>query len=191
MSIKPMTKVCGAAAVVALLVFAALGPAKWQLRTGLGWQFDHIVGYFAFTLMFCLAWPRPRVVGGALIAFAMLLEGLQALTPDRHADLLAALISATGVLSAALPADLFFRAPRRLNGRTLLMLQRFRLRWPSGVRGMTPQLAALAGLVCLTIAVGVTAGLSLKNVSSRSGIVVLAGANKVEDFAVRAIAESW
>ena len=62
------------AMLVALLLFAALGPAKWQVRTGLGWQFDHVVGYFAFTLMFSLAWPRPLLVGGALMATAMLLE---------------------------------------------------------------------------------------------------------------------
>jgi len=86
-SIKPMTKVCSAAVLALLLVFAALGPAKWIPRSGLGWQIDHVVGYFAFTLMFCLAWPRPLVVGGALMASALLLEVLQACTPDRHCDL--------------------------------------------------------------------------------------------------------
>src|SRR6266478_5617809 len=130
MSIKLTTRVCSVAVLV-LLVVAALGPAKWVPRSGLGWQFDHIVGYFAFTSMFCLAWPRPLVVGGAFMAVAVLVEGLQAFTPDRHADLHAAMYSAGGALSAVLPADLFIRAPRRLNGRTLLMLQRFRPRWPS------------------------------------------------------------
>ena len=83
MSIKLMIKVCSVAVLV-LLVFVALGPAKWVPRSGLGWQIDHFVGYFAFTLMFCLAWPRPLVVGGALMVLAVLLEGLQAFTPDRH-----------------------------------------------------------------------------------------------------------
>jgi hypothetical protein len=78
----------GVAVLVALLLFAALGPARWQVRTGLGWQFDHVAGYFAFTLMFSLAWPRPLLVGGALMAAAMLLEALQALTPDRLVTLL-------------------------------------------------------------------------------------------------------
>jgi len=41
--------------IVALLVIAALGPAKWAPRTELGWQFDHIVGYFGITLFFCFA----------------------------------------------------------------------------------------------------------------------------------------
>ena len=59
------------------------GPRQMAPRTGLGWEIDHFLGYFAFTSIFCLAWPRPFVVGGALMAVAALLEGLQALTPDR------------------------------------------------------------------------------------------------------------
>ena len=93
---------------------------------------DHFVSYFAFTWMFCLAWPRPLVVGGAFSAFAVLLEGLQAFTPDRTPDLFSAFISAGGVLSVVLNADLFIRAPRLLSERMLeMMLQRFRLHWPS------------------------------------------------------------
>ena len=103
MSIKFISKVCSVA-VFFLLVFAALGPAKWIPRSGLGWQIDHFVGYFALTLTFCLVWQRPPVVGGALAALAMLLEGLQAFTPDRHADLYAALISASGATAAVPPA---------------------------------------------------------------------------------------
>jgi VanZ family protein len=105
-------------AVLALIVFAALGPANWVPRSGLGWKIDHIVGYSVFTWMCCLAWPRPIVVGGALMAFAMLLEALQAFTPDRHPDLHAALYSAGAVLAAALIAEFFMRAPRLLTGRT-------------------------------------------------------------------------
>jgi hypothetical protein len=81
--------------------------------------------------MFCLAWPRPLVVGGILTAVAVLLEGLQAFTPDRTPDLLSAFISAGGVLSVVLNADLFIQAPRRLIERMLAVLQRFRLRWRS------------------------------------------------------------
>jgi hypothetical protein len=129
MSMKSTIKVCGVAVLVLLIIFAALGPGKWQPRTGLGWQFDHIAGYFAFTSTICLIWTRPLVVGGLLMAFAVLLEALQALTPDRFADPIAALYSAAGVLAAALSADLLIRARRRLNGRILLMPQSFRLRW--------------------------------------------------------------
>jgi hypothetical protein len=81
MTIKPMLKVCSVAALV-LLAFIALGPANWTPRSGLGWEIDHFVGYFVFTLMFCLAWPRPLVVAGALVAFASLLEALQGITPE-------------------------------------------------------------------------------------------------------------
>jgi VanZ family protein len=156
MSIKSMAKVCSVAALV-LLVYAALGPAKLVPRSGLGWQIDHFLGYFAFTLMVCLAWPRPLVVGGAFMTLAGLLEGLQALTPDRFADFHAAMISAGGSLAAMLPADLFIRS--RLNWRTVLVLQRFRLRWSllTGgrvalsvvTRAVVPQSPALAGLAMI------------------------------------------
>ena len=65
------------------LAIVALGPANWQRRTGLGWRVEHFVSHFLFTLMFCIAWPRPFIVGAALSVVAVLLEGLQALTPDR------------------------------------------------------------------------------------------------------------
>jgi VanZ family protein len=104
-------KVCSMVIMV-LLVIGAVGPANWTPRTALGWQIDHFVGYFAITLLVCLAWPRPFVVGGILMAAAFLLEGLQALTPDRSANLVAALCGAGGVLAAALVAEIFIRAWR-------------------------------------------------------------------------------
>jgi VanZ family protein len=122
---KPIIKVCGVAAFV-LLVFAALGPSKLVPRSGLGWELDHFFSYFAMTLMFCLVWPRPIVVGGAFVVLAALLEGLQAFTPDRTPDLQSVLFSAAGTLSVVLNADLFIRAPRLVTQRTLvLMLQQF------------------------------------------------------------------
>ena len=72
----------------------ALGPEKWQPRSGLGWEFDHFIGYFVITTFICLAWPRPLVVGAALMAFGSLLEGLQAFTPDRSSNLMAAIYGA-------------------------------------------------------------------------------------------------
>jgi hypothetical protein len=91
MKSKRILKICCAAALV-VLIFAALGPGKWQPRTGLGWQIDHVVGYFAFTLLFCLAWPRPLVIGATLVALAGLLEALQALTPDRSSNFFCGLV---------------------------------------------------------------------------------------------------
>jgi VanZ family protein len=105
-------KLCSPAIMV-LLVIGALGPADWTPRTALGWQSDHFLGYFAITLFVCFAWPRPLAVVGVLMAAAFLLEGLQALTPDRTANLVAALCGAGGVLAAALVAELFSRAWRR------------------------------------------------------------------------------
>jgi VanZ family protein len=122
MSIKSI-KVCGVTALVLLLLFCALGPADWQVRTGLGWRIDHVVGYFAFTLLFCLAWPRPLIVGAALMSAAIVLEALQALTPDRHCDFQAALYGVSGALAAGVVADLFIR----LNGSERFIPRRFRV----------------------------------------------------------------
>ncbi len=105
-------KVCSGIIMV-LLVIGALGPANWTPRTALGWQIDHLFGYFAITLLVCYAWPRPLVVGGVLIAVAVLLEGLQAFSPSRSAHLEAAFYGAGGVLAAALVAELFIRTRRR------------------------------------------------------------------------------
>ncbi len=116
MTVKLMFRICCVVALV-LLVIVALGPAKWQPRSGIGWEYDHFVGYFVFTLMFCLAWPRPLFVGAALMAFAVLLEVLQAFMPDRSSYYVAALYSAGGVLAAALLAELFIRVQGRLQSK--------------------------------------------------------------------------
>jgi VanZ family protein len=100
-------------AAIALLVIASLSGAAAQPRTVLGWQLEHFLGYFVATLIVCLAWSRPLLVAAALMLVAVLLEGLQALTPDRHPNLVAALCGAGGVVVAALLAELFIRARRR------------------------------------------------------------------------------
>jgi VanZ family protein len=99
-------------AIMVLLVIGALGPANWTPRTALVWQIDHFLGYFAITLLVCFAWPRLLAVGGVLMAAAFLLEGLQAFTPDRTANPVAALCGAGGVLAAVLVSELFIRAWR-------------------------------------------------------------------------------
>ena len=112
MTVRLILKVCSVAALVAIVIFA-LGPAKWTPRSGLGFEFDHFVGYFFFTLFFCLAWPRPLMVGGALAVLAVVLENLQSFLPGRSSYFVAALYSAGGVLVAALLAELFMRAQKR------------------------------------------------------------------------------
>ncbi len=99
-------------AVIALLAFAALCPATWLPRTG-HWEIEHFLAFFVATAIVCFAWPRPFVVGGALMAVGALLEALQALTPDRTADLVGALCNAAGALTAAVLAELFIRARKR------------------------------------------------------------------------------
>jgi VanZ family protein len=147
MSLKTMLKVCSAAALV-LLIFAALGSEKWIPRSGFGWRVDHFFGYFALTLMFSFIWRRPFLFGGALMVLAMLLEGLQAFTPDRHADVYAAMISASGAMTAILPANFLIRAPRlalmRLASMRLLTGSRLvALKWPA--------LAGLAGQPAIAV----------------------------------------
>jgi len=112
MTIRHIAKLCSGAAIV-LVVITALGPADWQPRTSLGWEIDHVLGYFAITLLVCFAWPRPVIVGGTLIVFATLLEWLQGFTPDRTPNLMAAVYGAGGVLAAALLAELVIRVRRR------------------------------------------------------------------------------
>jgi len=190
MSSSKPAKIIGVAAL-GFLVFAALGPGKWVPRSGLGWQVDHVAGYLAFTWIFCLAWPRPLMVGGALMAFAVLLEGLQAFTPDRHADLHAALYNASTVLVAALVAEGFMRAPRLLTRPTLLIPQPFRLLRPAWNKaalltasgparlvlapGVAPQSPAAVGLIAQAIPVRVRTDSLLREhmMWGRSAITVL------------------
>ena len=116
MTVRLILKVCSVAALVAIVIFA-LGPAKWTPRSGLGFQFDHFVGYFFFTLFFCLAWPRPLLVGGALAVLAVVPENLQSFLPGRSSYFVAAVYSAAVVLVAALLAELFMRAQKRFQSR--------------------------------------------------------------------------
>src|SRR5436190_8320721 len=109
MAMRRVLQTCCLVGLV-VLAFVGLGPATWQPRSGLGWEIDHFVGYCVITLICCVAWPRPLVVGGAMMIFAVLLEGLQAFMPDRSSYYLAAVYSASGALAGALMADLFIRA---------------------------------------------------------------------------------
>jgi len=111
-SVMLIIKFCSVAVAIAAIVFAQLGPSDWQLRTGLGWETEHVLAYFVVTSIACLVWPRPLVVGSALMAASVLLEAAQDLTPDRHANFQAGLYGAGGALTAALLAELFNRAWR-------------------------------------------------------------------------------
>jgi VanZ family protein len=116
MTIKLALKVFSVVALV-FLVFLALGPASWQPRSGLGWETDHFVGYFVFTWIFLFAWPRPLLVGAALVVFAFVLENLQSFLPDRSSYFVAALYSSAGVVTAAMLAQLFIRVRSQLQSK--------------------------------------------------------------------------
>jgi VanZ family protein len=110
--IRLIIKFCSVAVAIAAIAFAQLGPGDWLPRTGLGWQTEHVLAYFVVTSIVCLVWPRPFVVGPAFMAASIVLEALQVLTPNRHANFLAGLYGAGGALAAALLAELFTRAWR-------------------------------------------------------------------------------
>ena len=102
------------------LTLATLLPSKWVPRTGLGWEGEHFIVYFATTIVLSLASRRPYVVASALMIFAGILEAAQGLTPDRFPDITAALSGAAGVIAAAMLVVLFFRARRALPIRSYL-----------------------------------------------------------------------
>ena len=103
--------------MLAAIVVATLIPVDMQIRTGLHWQTEHFLVYFVVTAIFCLAWPRPIVIGAVLVPVAFLLETLQGLTPDRTPDLPTAFAAASGVLAATLLAYLLAAAFRALKRR--------------------------------------------------------------------------
>ena len=67
------------------------------MRLGLHWLVEHFLAYFAVTLVFCLAWPRPMAVAAVLLPVAIVLETVQGLTADRWPTPATALSAATGV----------------------------------------------------------------------------------------------
>ena len=99
-------------------VVASLIPANMQIRTGLHWQVEHFLFYFIATAIFCVAWPRPFIVAGVMMAFSALLEALQGLTPDRTPDLPTALGAVAGALTAGVLAKLVILARKLALART-------------------------------------------------------------------------
>ena len=65
----------GATAATALTL-ATLLPTNWIPRTGLGWESEHFIVYFAATIVLSLTSRRPYVVAAALMIFAGVPRGL-------------------------------------------------------------------------------------------------------------------
>ena len=99
---------------MASLVLATLLPTKFIPRTGLGWETEHFLMYFAATTILSIASRRPLLVALSLMACSGVLEALQGLTPDRFPDLTAALAGTAGVISAATLVMLLIRTRRSL-----------------------------------------------------------------------------
>ena len=112
MTIKLMAKICSVV-VIALLVVGCTRSRQLGAPHGARLADRPLPRLFRDHVACLIAWPRQLVVGGALMAMAALLEGLQALTPDRSSNLFAAFCGASGALAAALLAELFIRARRR------------------------------------------------------------------------------
>ena len=76
-------------ASIAFIAYATLSPIQARPRSSSSADLEHFVAFAAVGLLFCLAYPR-RVVFVCFIVLgsALLLEGLQTLTPDRHGRLL-------------------------------------------------------------------------------------------------------
>ena len=95
-----LIRLCGALALVAIILATLILPTRWeQLRTG-HWALEHFLGYFVAAWIVCLGWPRPLVVAGLFVPFAALLEALQALTPDHSPAVLSAVSGAAGAVAA-------------------------------------------------------------------------------------------
>jgi len=117
MTLRPRSLAIAGAVLIVAIAVAALIPEGWQFRIGLHWLIEHFLAFFTVTLVFCVAWPRPTRVAAALLPVALVIETLQALTPDRTADPATALMAAAGVATAALLADLVIVLQKRAKAR--------------------------------------------------------------------------
>ena len=89
----------GAWFCVVLLAYLSLIPGDLQVRTGFSGLLEHLVAYLATTMLFALGYPHKRLqIGLALVAYAGLLESLQAFSPGRTANPLDACASGTGAV---------------------------------------------------------------------------------------------
>jgi VanZ family protein len=89
----------------ALVVYASLMLPEQveRLRTG-HWFAEHFVGYFLASAIICLGWRRPLLVAGLLTVAALVLEGLQSLTPSHTANAFSVLGGVCGAWLAGLIA---------------------------------------------------------------------------------------
>lgn len=93
----------GFAVAVAVTAWGSLAPARdVAFASGLWDKAQHALGYalLAGLLMAAQRRPRPLVAGVVVLAIGAVLEGLQALTPDRSADVIDLVANAIGIAVA-------------------------------------------------------------------------------------------
>jgi VanZ family protein len=83
---------------VVLLAVLSLLPKEEMVRTGLSGHIEHAMAYAGTALLFSLSHRGPARIAAALMAYAALLESLQALSPGRHPALADWIASSAGVL---------------------------------------------------------------------------------------------
>jgi VanZ family protein len=89
----------GAWFCVVLLAYLSLIPGDLQVRAGFSGLLEHLVAYLGTALLFALGYPQRRLqISLALVAYAGLLETLQAFSPGRTAHPLDAFASGTGAV---------------------------------------------------------------------------------------------
>ncbi len=89
----------GAWFCVVLLAYLSLIPGDLQVRTGFSGLLEHLVAYLGTAMLFALGYPHKRPQTGlVLVAYAGLLETLQAFSPGRTAHPLDACASGTGAV---------------------------------------------------------------------------------------------
>lgn len=115
-----------AAAVLALvaITFATLSPLHWRPQTIISADVDRFIAFAMLTLAAVAAFPRRwPFIAAAIIAFAGLLELMQALSPTRHARLDDALVKMAGAVIGAVLGRAFTEA-RTLLARYRLLRRR-------------------------------------------------------------------
>jgi len=89
----------GAWFCVVLLAYLSLIPGDLQVRTGLSGLLEHLGAYLGTATLFSRGYPQQRLqIGLALVAYAGLLEALQAFSPGRTANPLDACASGIGAV---------------------------------------------------------------------------------------------
>ena len=104
----------GAWFCVVLLAYLSLIPGDLQVRTGFSGLLEHLVAYLGTAMLFALGYPYKRPQTGlVLVAYAGLLETLQAFSPGRTAHPLDACASAAGAILGVVAVTWLARRPSR------------------------------------------------------------------------------